>query len=137
MKKVFLLLLTAIALSSCVTRSYYVETGSIDYSQYTKEGFFMTEASSVSFDYEPVASVYTIIYSGEDKEWAKKNKSKENPFPSKWRRPTYAEGVDVIYKDAISKGANGIIGLKYQAVHTLKEGYLNYIYVEGMAIKKK
>ena len=72
----------------------------------------MTEAPSVSFNYEPVASVYTIIYSGEDKEWAKKNKSKENPFPSKWRRPTY------------------------HAVHTLKEGYLNYIYVEGMAIKK-
>lgn len=40
MKKTFLLLLTIIALSSCVTRSYYVETGSIDYSQYTKEGFF-------------------------------------------------------------------------------------------------
>lgn len=135
MKKI-LLLLSIIALSSCVTRSYYIENGSIDYSQYTKEGFFITEASSVSFNYEPVASVYTIIYSGDDKEWAQKNKSKENPFPSKWRRPTYAEGVDVIYKDAISKGANGIIGLKYHSVHT-KEGYLNYIYVEGMAIKRK
>lgn len=135
MKKVFLLLLTTIALSSCVVRSYYVEKGSIDYSQYTKEGFFMTEAPSVSFNYEPVASVYAIIYSGEDKEWAKKNKSKENPFPSKRRKPTYTEGIDVIYKDAISKGANGIMGLKYHAIHT--DGYLDYVHVEGMAIKKK
>lgn len=136
MKKTFLLLLTIIALSSCVTRSYYVETGSIDYSQYTKEGFFITEASAVSFDYEPVASVYTIVYSGEDKEWTKKHKSKENPFPSNRRKASYSDGVDAIYKDAISKGANGIMGLKYHSIHT-KDGLLDYVHVEGMAIKKK
>lgn len=135
MKKTFLLLLTITALSSCVTRSYYVETGSIDYSQYTKEDFFMTEASSVSFNYEPIASVYTTVYSGEDKEWAKKNKSKENPFPSNRRKATYTEGIDAIYRDAASKGANGIIGLKYDAIYD-KEGYLDYVYVKGMAIKR-
>lgn len=136
MKKTFLLLLTITALSSCVTRSYYIETGSIDYSQYTKEGFFMTEASSVSFNYEPVASVYTIVYSGEDKEWAKKHKSKENPFPSNRRRASYSDGIDAIYKDTVSKGANGIVGLKYHTIYT-KDGLLDHVYVEGMAIKKK
>ena len=65
----------------------------------------------------------------------KKHKSKENPFPSNRRRATYTDGIDAIYKDAVSKGANGIIGLKYHAIY---DGiYLDYIYVEGMAIKKK
>lgn len=136
MKKTFLLLSSILLLSGCVTRSYYIETGSIDYSQYVKEGFFITEASSVSFNYEPVASVYTIVYSGKEKGWAKTHKSKENPFPSDYRKANYVDGIDAIYKDAVSKGANGIIGLKYNAVHT-KEGYLDYVQVEGMAIKKK
>lgn len=120
MKKTFLLLLTIIALTSC-GRNYYIQNESIDYSQYTKAGFFITEASAVSFDYEPVASVYTFVYSGNEK--------------GKWKRATYIDGVEAVYNDAKQKGANGIIYLKYDVTYD-KNGAVNYIYVKGMAIKK-
>ena len=80
MKKTFLLLLTIIALTSC-GRNYYIQNESIDYSQYTKAGFFITEASAVSFDYEPVASVYTFVYSGNEK--------------GKWKRATYVDAYPI------------------------------------------
>lgn len=121
MRKTFLLLSIILLLSSC-GRNYYIQNESIDYHQYTKADFFITEASSVSFDYEPVASVYTFVYSGNEK--------------GKWKRATYVDGVEAVYNDAKQKGANGIINLKYDVTYD-KNGAVNYVYVKGMAIKRK
>lgn len=120
MKKI-LLLLTIITLSSC-GRSYYIQNESIDYNKYTQEGFFITEASAVPFDYTPVASVYTFVYSGVQK--------------GKWKRATYIDGINAIYNDSKQKGANGIINLKYDVTYD-KDGVVSYVHVKGMAIKKK
>lgn len=120
MKKILLLLGFVALLSGC-GRGYYIDNVSLDYSQYTKEGFFITEASSVSFDYEPVASVYTFVYSGTEK--------------GKWKRATYVDGVKAVYNEAKQKGANGIINLKYDVTYD-KNGAVSYVYVKGMAIKR-
>lgn len=120
MKKI-LTLLCIITLSSC-GRNYYIQNESIDYSQYVKQDFFITEASSVSFSYEPVASVYTFVYTGKEK--------------SKLKRATYKDGIEAICKEAKQKGANGIINLKYDAIYDKKSGIVDYVYIKGMAIKR-
>lgn len=118
----FLTLLCIITLSSC-GRSYYIQNESIDYNQYVKEDFFITEASSASFNYDPVASLYTFVYTGKEK--------------SKLKRATYKDGIEAIYKEAKQKGANGIINLKYDAIYDKKTGIVDYVYIKGMAIKRK
>lgn len=136
MKKI-LLLLSIFLFSSCV-RNFYIENVSLDYSQYTKQGFFITESPTAPFDYEPIASLYTFVYSGKDKEWAKNNKSnmRKDPFSEGYRMATYSDGIESIYQDAIKKGADGIININYNVTYN-KEGGVDHIIVKGMAIKRK
>lgn len=59
MKKLVTLLSIAcilFGLSSCVTsKLQYTElVSTLDYTEYTKSGFFITESNSVSFDYAPL-----------------------------------------------------------------------------------
>lgn len=49
--------------------TYSVVTGYIDYSKYSDQGFFITEAPTVPFDYTPIGSMSVTEYSGKDKEY--------------------------------------------------------------------
>lgn len=137
MKKHFILFLIIGMLSSCVTRIYTIQETSIDYTKYTQQGFFMSEASSVTFEYEPISSVSAIIFSGNKPGWAdeKKKLNIQDNYSGDWKKAEYADALDVIYNEAIKNGADGIINLTFKVGYT-NEGFVEYVEVKGMAIKR-
>lgn len=146
MKKIILLTLFVIILSSCRT-PFYLGSSALDYSKYSNQGFFISESNSVSFDYKPIASVVAEFQTGYEplirngkavvweNEWGMKV-----PKTTKKLIPATREGVtEELYKKAVQIGANGIINFEISTirVYTKETGYITTGYVAtGMAIKK-
>ena len=121
MKKVGILFLSFI-LFSCAPK-YYITSGCVDFSNLTKDGFFITESNSVNFDYKPIGSIYSYISSGV---------SKRNYT---WINANYDDALIELKREAVSRGSNGIINLSYNITRDKSYNTLS-VYLEGMAIKK-
>lgn len=124
-----------IGLSSCETykRPKYVElVSALDYAEYTKTGFFITESNSVSFEYAPLATIMVTIYEGEGAHW--------KYVDGMMCPPNSANPVSALSKAveaAKEKGANAIINLKYEPITTILAGQQRTgIVLTGMAIKR-
>lgn len=66
MKRILAFLLLC-CLCGCATTykwPYVQESSIIDYSQYAKKGFFITQANSVNFDYTPIGSISAKVEGG-------------------------------------------------------------------------
>lgn len=139
--------LLMLGLSSCKSSyPYYQSVGYLDYSQFAKEGIYLTEANSVSFDYEPLGSVSATLRSGY-KEGERVSKfqytdmmgqSHKTEKYSKWTHPTCDDALRLVAECAKEQGANGVINLKTQTYTTLLSGGKESITIvaTGMAIKK-
>lgn len=148
MKKV-LLLFCVIALSSCVTYLPVPKSliGMIDYSGLTNRGIFVTESNSVSFDYEPIGSIYVEEVGGWIRKDGKENSSdlKEDYYiNSSSRKKIYqAPDIQTMYEKLAIKlkdvGANGLINLKITSTSEfdqLSKTTVDKIVITGMAINK-
>lgn len=154
-KKVLFLLALLPFMFSCSTigKFPYVQEASImDYSQYEKKGFFITEANSVSFEYEAVGSVSAKVESGFEVIGGKKIKAIGDDIYQKQMatktKVSYGEFVaatpnqalDLLYKKAVENNANGIINLKISPITQYTQAYGNIVtgyFATGMAIKRK
>jgi hypothetical protein len=127
MKKILFIGMATIALLSAGCKTRYTEIATVlDYSQYTKDGFFLSESDAVSFEYESIGRINAEVISGEDRS-AKKNQG----FYSA-RVATEDDIIRVLCEKAKSLGADGLINVK--SVHYVK----NSIWTgSGMAIKRK
>lgn len=147
----FLAVMAMFLFSCSLLKSPYVKSSySIDYSEYTKKGFLLTESNSVSFSYEPIASITSLSKAGYEILRTKKNTELSTNYElvtvsknvyGKFKNANINDALDEIYTKAISLGANGIINLKitYIPVEYNTKGEIiaieTYI-VSGMAIKK-
>ncbi|MDH6304658.1 uncharacterized protein YbjQ (UPF0145 family) [Parabacteroides sp. PF5-5] len=130
MKKIVILFVLTAMLSSCVTHQKYREYSAfIDYSQYMKEGFFLTESNSVNFDYIPVGNVSSLIVGGKS--------GKKTIYVS------HDDALWLLYSKAKEMKANGIINLKFTYIsgNSYSDGYTSHvgyssISVSGMAIRR-
>lgn len=131
MKRILLLLLSTALFASCgvIYPPYSSQTYSFDYSKYTGYGFFITESSSVSFDYDPVASVVSKETSGTTKTVTSNNKIKDG-----FKVATAGEALNSLVTESIRLGADGIIGLKVSDISTTVQPIWT---ASGMAIKRK
>jgi len=144
--KQFLFFLTTILLMSCSVKHIYTATSQVlDYEKYSKQGFFITESNSVSFDYTPIGSVVVRVFSGyanEGTEYVKKFKSNgtytEIPKirKGKWKDCDLNDAFAQLHKEAISKGANGVINLKYEFISSFTDNTPNRWIVTGQLIRK-
>lgn len=147
MKKFLLFAFVALIFTSCMKIPYTSTVTVIDYSYFSKKGFFITEAPSVSFDYESVGSIMVSVQSGHNVIEGEKKVSKSifggeietySSVMGKYRAATIDDALDLIYDESIKAGANGLINLKispitvYQSGQTYVTGYI----VNGMAIKR-
>ncbi len=140
MKKIILFFIV-VTIVSCTPVIYYGQSASfVDYSKYD---IFLTEANSVSFDYEAIGSVNVCVTSGVDKnkkETAKReNKSMDNIYEdgnrrSDYRVATLSEALYLAVNEAKSKGGNAIIGLQYNSIVSVN-GTIKW-YVSGMVVKR-
>lgn len=136
----------ALALASCSPKiPYYASASYIDYSEFNKQGCFLSESNSVSFDYTPLGSVSVTVLSGnvtgqrasryvyQDLN-GKTNATEEY---NKWTPANVQEAIAMAVDAAKKQGGNGIINLHIQPISetvekTVRSGYL----VTGMVIKK-
>ena len=155
MKKTVLLMLALLPLLfSCSTIEkfpYVQEASIIDYSQYEDKDFFITEANSVSFEYEAVGSVSAKVESGFEviggkkvraigddiyqKQMATKTKVSYGDFVA----ATPGQALELLYQKAVEHHANGIINLKISPITQYTQAYGNVItgyFATGMAIKR-
>jgi uncharacterized protein YbjQ (UPF0145 family) len=123
-------------------RSPYLKYhGVVDYSKYMSRGFFITEANSVSFDYESIGSVTAGVESG----WeildttTKTTTSKDDVYGSSTKtKIKYGEyiqaelddAIEELYSTSIELGADGVINF------SIRSSLGEYV-VSGMAIKRK
>lgn len=142
MKKLFIYCAVAIGLSagltSCgtVALQTYGEYGSV--TDYSKYDVFISEATSVSFDYVPMGSVTAYVESGYDPKESGKV-SLWGPSKKEIIKATSDDAVRVLVQNAKEIGANGIINVKsvYKPIwnETMKD-YIGTYTATGMAIKK-
>ncbi len=138
MKKIVCGLLLSILFVGCIPTKRIIRVETLDLIKYTKIGFFITEANSISRDYDPVGLISVYIDSGHEVEVITEEskdpiykidvKEKKGQFIN----ASLEEAIDMLYQEAIDKGANGIINLKYKYISTVA-GWD----VTGMAIKLK
>lgn len=146
MRKHLFFLSLILVMASCSTKYAMIKESSIiDYSSFEKNGFFLSEANSVSFDYRAVGSVSATVLNGwEVKGVAKDNR--QNAVTSMgeqikyglYKNATPNDVLDELYKKAIENGANGIINLSIKpTTETIPgRGMIKGYYATGMAIKK-
>ncbi len=130
-----------------------------DYRSVAKNGFFVTEANTVSFDYEPIGSMTLNQYNGVtaaneisvNKENGKEkevtgyddvymDKLPEKNYKSEKKKGNYKyataeSALEAFAEEAKSKGADGVIGLRIGFV-SLKDSRTG-IEVSGMLIRRK
>lgn len=153
-KTVFMLALLPLMFScSTIGKFPYVQEASImDYSQYEKKGFFITEANSVSFEYEAVGSVSAKVESGFEVIGGKKVKAigddiyqkqmttKTKVSYGEFVAATPSQALELLYQKSVENRANGIINLKISPITQYTQAYGNIVtgyFATGMAIKRK
>lgn len=107
-----------ISLASCVSVQQYTTTNIIDYSEFAKQGIFVSESNSVSFDYQPLGSVVSITQGG------------STLFYS--QRIDANEAFKEIASKVKSVGGNGLINFKFNVMTTKSSSLMT---VSGMAIR--
>lgn len=125
-----------------------------DYRPVAQNGFFVTEANTVPFDYEPIGSMVLEQYNGYVSESGEKIKkevvgyddvfmdklpekgSKEAKQKNKYKYATAESTLEAFAEQAKMKGANGVIGIKFQWIDS-KSVSGNGIVVSGMLIRRK
>jgi len=144
MKKLIYASLIGVVLSSCtIVRVPSVQVSSA--LDYQKSGIFLTESNSVSFNYEPVASLSALQISGYATSDKVNKTFTEDVYGTSFTGPQrttnkfiQASREDVLNelcKKAIEKGANGIINLSIKYIPRTTDTYSGYE-ATGMAIKK-
>lgn len=142
MKKILTLCaVAALIMSSCApTIEPFKQTaGFIDYSMFP--GMFLTESNSVSFEYQPIASLYASEVTGAYKVEKKRIRTDEIygseyvEYDGKIRFANPQSALIFAVEKAEALGGNGIINLKVEP-YTYKDGRDAY-FVSGMVIKRK
>jgi hypothetical protein len=96
---------------------------SIDYSEFQKEGIFISESNSVSFPYKADQSIIIQEYGGYE--------------GSKYVNPTYEKAISSLIKHLKKNNSNGIINFRHSTSTELsadKKTYVGVITLKGMAI---
>ena len=131
---------------------YIQESSIIDYSKYSKKGFFMTESNSVSFDYMTIGSVTAKVNSGyevkdvntkeyiDDAVYSGDPSVKLNINYGKYIKATTDKAIEELYNRAVENDANGIIELSITPITETNQQFGTVItgyFVSGMAIKRQ
>lgn len=120
----------------------------IDYKEAGQGKVFITEANSVSFDYEPLGSILVEETSGMVKltvpttEKERNDDSLYGPGPSTKTVNSYSEAtaqtaLNYAAQEAVRLGGDGIINLRLSSTHDGKGASVVSVSVSGMVIKRK
>lgn len=148
MKRILYFLVLASILVSCNTSmvlSPKQYSACIDYGYLSQRGIFLTESNSVSFEYEPLGSLYVECTGG----YVKNDKGnsnntvediylKRNPKYS-YQPATVEDAFDMALGELKRLRGNGIINLRINTTSEYVSAYsvwVNKIIITGMCIRK-
>lgn len=112
----------------------------LDYTPYVEQGFFITESNSVSFDYNPISTIYVVTTGSESKkdmEWYY-DKGVMRQRDARIASPENA--LKKAVEEAKSRGGNGLINLKINPTFSQASNggsYINGYSLSAMIINKK
>jgi hypothetical protein len=149
MKKVpiYLFAIVMLAMASCksMLQQFTQKTYVLDYSKASKQGVFLTEANSVSFEYTPIASIVVTSTDGMAKV-AKATKSYGDDsyggsdtkisYKDEWQVATYEQTLDRAVQSCIDLGGDGIINITFNLNHDSQGGVTGNT-LRGMVIRRK
>lgn len=135
-------------LSSCTTQKFGYVTTYLDYSAYTKQGFFLTELESVPFDYDAIGSITVTEISGKNgpnvQHKISSNLSDEiyaevagNKIRKNWRFASAETALAEIVLKAKKAGGNGLVALKTITIIESSTNKIHSVTVSGMVIRRK
>lgn len=146
MKFKLLMIVPIFVLVSCATVNVpapkqYAAT--IDYAYLSQKGIFVSESNSVSFDYEPLGSIYVECTGGWVKKKHKEGDVMEDIYMTtlgsvKYLPPTIDDAYQLILSEVKKLRANGVINLKIRTVSEYQstyEVYVDKIIITGMCIR--
>ena len=137
-KNLYLIVIFTITSCYVAKPTYSVSDYTIDYSKYYQDGFFITEATSVSFEYKPISSVMIVSKSGYEVIGKMKRKIIEDDGTIRtidadkygsFKIADIEDCFEKLYDVAQVKGANGAMNIKI-------EFSVNGWVLTGMLIKK-
>lgn len=141
MKKTLFMIVAMVAMlmmSSCSPLTFEQNAGYIDYSAFP--GIFITESNSVSFEYQPIGSLYAEEISGQYQVVKKKVGNNEiygdeyAVVEGKYRYADPQSALAYAVQKVKQMGGNGIINLKINSAKS--EDKRRMYYVTGMVIKR-
>ena len=149
MKKttLFLIAITLFSFESCTTINAYQNASFVDFSRYDK--FYMSQSPTADFKFIPLGIVSSITLAGDSKfvkEPAKDQNTgdikksswynlPEEATTNKTPIPSSQDAIDLLFKKALEKGADGILNLKIEYVSSTTVSGSGYS-ASGMAIKR-
>lgn len=140
MKKTVLIFLTLITLVGCTTSLKFEQNaGYINYAAFP--GIFISESNSVSFDYQPLGSLYAEEISGQHQVVKKKLGTNEiygdeyAVMEGSYRHADPQSALAYAVKKVNEMGGDGIINLKIQS--SKSDDNRRMYYVTGMVIKRR
>ena len=123
MRKYIILLLVTLVFSSCgslTTIEQHTITSIVDYSEFAKNGIYVTESNTVNFDYVPIGSVVSVT-TGALSDFTSAPVDVDKAFKK-------------VCEELKEKKANGLINLR---IVTSYNSSLYHMTVSGMAIRLK
>ncbi|WP_289862893.1 hypothetical protein [uncultured Duncaniella sp.] len=151
MKKVALCILSAALLSlvSCKPVMLSHQTYYLDYQEAGQGKVFITEANSVSFEYEPLGSILIVEYPGFVKVTApsgevsneKKKLFAADLYNNKYSNLRYdnastQSAINYAVEKVLALGGDGIINLRFSSYFD-KSAQKQVVQISGMVIKRK
>lgn len=141
MKKfIAILFVLGFVLGGCKSSYYNEVTTSLDFREYTKQGFIISPTTS-GFEYTPVSEINVSFYLGNKLPDDLKGKKGIKMVKDKYLGiteyyPTSERILDKIVDEAKAMGANGIVNFKSSYISSKKygQGYWN---VSGVAVITK
>lgn len=149
MKKtvLFMMALLLVSLTSCksLLPQFTQKTYVLDYSKASRQGVFLSEANSVSFEYAPVASIVVTSSDG----MAKVAKTSKNygdesyggpdtkiSYKDEWQVATYEQTLDRAVQSCLDLGGDGIINITFNLNYD-SQGAVTGNTLRGMVIRRK
>ena len=136
-----------LTITSCTpTKNFTQVAYTLDYQKAGKGKVFITEANSVSFEYEPIASLVVLEEGGKsvssinvgetigDEVYGVQSTVKVKT--KGWRNPSIASALDFAVEQCIKQGGDGLINLKYHNI-VGEMGGIKAVELTGMVIKRK
>lgn len=139
MKKIIILLITALMISSCGAQKLLersVTVGFADYRIYADAGFFISP-NAYALDYTPIGELYIEVIPGQEYRETRPDYFGSTSYFIGQEDIAYQDLIEMAVKEALDRDADGISNFKITKTTISQESGLYKYDISGFCIKRK